>query len=145
MTLETVFSAVSTLSFFSWIGLWLFYKKSETYTYLFSLVLITFAIVYAYFIFTGFSLSAMENFQSLEGIRALFSSDEALLAGWIHYLAFDLFVGMWIAKDAANHEESRWVVLPFLLFTFMMGPLGLLFYFLYQAWKMKKFLKTPFS
>ena len=60
----------------------------------------------------------------------LFSSPYALLAGWIHYLAFDLFTGAWEARDEAWLGISHWVVLPCLVLTFLFGPLGLSLYLL---------------
>ena len=63
---------------------------------------------------------------SVEGLRALFMSDGGIVLGWTHYLAFDLFVGLWIARDADSKGFSRWVQLPILFFTLMAGPLGLL-------------------
>jgi len=46
--------------------------------------------------------------------------------GWTHYLAFDLFIGQWIARDADNKGFNRLVQLPFLFLTLMAGPIGLL-------------------
>ena len=63
---------------------------------------------------------------SVDGLRALFMSDGGIVLGWTHYLAFDLFVGLWIAKDADNKGFSRLVQLPFLFGTLMAGPVGLL-------------------
>ena len=63
---------------------------------------------------------------SVAGIRALFASDGGIVIGWTHYLAFDLFVGLWIAKDADHKGFSRLVQLPFLFATLMAGPCGLL-------------------
>ena len=63
---------------------------------------------------------------SVEGIRALFMSDGGIVLGWTHYLAFDLFVGLWIARDADAKGFSRLVQLPILFFTLMAGPIGLL-------------------
>jgi hypothetical protein len=72
--------------------------------------------------------SAKGHFFSLEGIELLFSDRRALLAGWIHYLAFDLVVGSWIYRDARGHGLAhRWLV-PCLVFTLMYGPIGLLGY-----------------
>ena len=62
---------------------------------------------------------------SIAGLRKLFMSDGGLVIGWTHYLAFDLFTGLWIARDADNKEFSRAAQLPFLFATFMAGPLGL--------------------
>jgi hypothetical protein len=63
---------------------------------------------------------------SIGGIRALFQSDAGIVIGWTHYLAFDLFVGLWMAKDADHKGFSRIVQLPFLFATLMAGPIGLL-------------------
>ena len=52
-----------------------------------------------------------------------------LLAGWIHYLCFDLFIGSWEVRDSEQRGISHWLVLPCLFFTFMLGPVGLLLYF----------------
>jgi len=63
---------------------------------------------------------------SLPGLRALFMNDGGMVLGWTHYLAFDLFVGQWIARDADNKGFHRLVQLPFLFATLMAGPIGLL-------------------
>ena len=65
------------------------------------------------------------DFGSIEGVRAIFASDGGVTVGWLHYLAFDLFVGIWIARDADAKGFSRIVQAPILLATFMAGPLGL--------------------
>jgi hypothetical protein len=69
-------------------------------------------------------------FSTLAGVRSLFRSDALLLAGWIHYLAFDLFVGSWEVRDARRLGIQHLLVVPCLLLTFMLGPVGLLLYFL---------------
>jgi hypothetical protein len=63
---------------------------------------------------------------SIAGLRPLFMSDGGILIGWTHYLAFDLFVGRWIAKDADERGFSRLAQIPFLFATLMAGPIGLL-------------------
>ena len=66
------------------------------------------------------------DFSSIAGVRALFASDGGVVIGWTHYLAFDLFTGLWIARDADHKQFGRLVQLPFLFATFMAGPVGLL-------------------
>lgn len=66
------------------------------------------------------------DFTSIEGIRAIFASDGGVTIGWTHYLAFDLFVGLWIARDADAKHFSRLVQAPILFATLMAGLLGLL-------------------
>jgi len=69
------------------------------------------------------------NFNSLAGVAILFSSSGKLLGGWVHYLAFDLFIGRWIVDDVVASGRSRWWLLPCLPLTFLFGPAGLLLYF----------------
>lgn len=66
------------------------------------------------------------GFGSLADVQALFDVPGVLVAGWVHYLAFDLFVGSWIAERAAALKLHHALLLPVLLLTFMFGPLGLL-------------------
>lgn len=63
---------------------------------------------------------------SIAGLRPLFLSDGGIVLGWTHYLAFDLFAGLWIARDADGKGVGRLVQLPFLVVTLMAGPIGLL-------------------
>jgi hypothetical protein len=65
------------------------------------------------------------DFSTIAGVRAIFGSDAGVTIGWTHYLAFDLFVGLWIARDADAKEVSRLIQAPILLATFVAGPLGL--------------------
>lgn len=144
MTLEAVFAMASTLAFFAWIGLFIFYAQSWVYSTLFSGVLMLLGGTYVFYLIYGISSGDMEGagFGSLAEVKALMGSDEALLAGWIHYLAFDLFVGMWIAHDGWKKDISRWLLLPALLGTFMAGPFGLLLYFLIRAGKTGKLVQS---
>lgn len=70
------------------------------------------------------------GFGSIVEVRALFADDAMLTAGWIHYLAFDLFVGGWIARDAARRSLPWWLLPPCLILCFLFGPTGLLAYML---------------
>jgi len=70
------------------------------------------------------------DFTTIAGVRAIFASDAGVVIGWTHYLAFDLFVGLWIVRDADAKGLSRWVQAPILLATFIAGPLGLLVWLL---------------
>jgi uncharacterized membrane protein YhdT len=68
------------------------------------------------------------GFSSLADVMKLFTNPYAALAGWIHYLAFDLFVGGWEVKDAGKRGISHWFVMPCLILTFLLGPIGFLLY-----------------
>ena len=60
-----------------------------------------------------------------------------LLAGWIHYLAFDLFIGGWETRDAVRNGIPHLLVIPCLLLTFMLGPIGLLAYFALRSGRLR--------
>jgi len=68
------------------------------------------------------------SFTTIEGVRTLFSTDVGMIIGWTHYLVFDLFVGAWEARDAQRRGVNHWILVPCLILTFMLGPIGLFLY-----------------
>ncbi len=72
-------------------------------------------------------------FNSLDGVMGLLRTREAFLAGWVHYLAFDLFTGAWEAETAPAARVPHAVLLVCLFLTFMAGPVGLLTYLVIRA------------
>lgn len=68
------------------------------------------------------------GFGSLNQVHGLFQNPWLLLGGWVHYLAFDLFVGAWEARDARTRGIPHYAVVPCLILTFLFGPMGLLLY-----------------
>ena len=68
------------------------------------------------------------SFFSLSGVMLFFTDPWAATAGWIHYLVFDLFVGAWEVRDARRNDISHALLLPCLIATLMLGPIGLLAY-----------------
>ena len=81
--------------------------------------------------------SDMPDFSTLDGIRSLFQDDTGIVAGWFHYLAFDLFVGSWELSDARKHGIGHAWLVPCLLFTFMMGPAGMALYLAVRWYKLR--------
>lgn len=73
------------------------------------------------------------GFGTLDALMKTFSMKEAVVAGWAHYIVFDLFVGAWIARDAQRVGINQFVVAPSLLLTFLVGPIGLLSYLLLRG------------
>ena len=69
------------------------------------------------------------GFGSLEDVSTLFQNPAVLLAGWIHYLVFDLFIGGWEVRDAQRLGIPHLAVIPCLVLTFLFGPIGFLLYF----------------
>ena len=130
MSLETIFSVCSGLAILGWLGLALAPKLDLTRRLYPSVVApVMLGLVYAYLMisFQG-EAPAEGGFGTLKEVKALFSIDALLLAGWIHYLAFDLFVGAWILRDSQDHQINHFLILPCLFFTLMAGPVGLLLY-----------------
>ncbi len=78
------------------------------------------------------------GFDTLSHVALLFSNRWILLAGWIHYLCFDLFIGSWQVRDATANNISHWLVIPCLFLTFMFGPVGLLLYFALRTARTRK-------
>jgi hypothetical protein len=68
------------------------------------------------------------SFSTLGGVSTLFSNPWLLLAGWLHYLAFDLLMGTWEARDSVERGVPRWLLVPCLFLTLMFGPMGWLIY-----------------
>ncbi len=71
--------------------------------------------------------------RSLAGLTVLFSTPQAALMAWLHFLAFDLLVGAWLVRDSSRHQIPHGFVVPALILTFMLGPLGLLLYLVTKA------------
>ncbi|MAI73266.1 MAG: hypothetical protein CMM01_20485 [Rhodopirellula sp.] len=86
-------------------------------------------LVYLYLVVADFG-DAEGSFTSLAGIVQFFANPKVVLAGWVHYLVFDLFIGCWEVRDSRRHGIHHLLVMPALLLTFLLGPVGLLSYFL---------------
>lgn len=93
-------------------------------------------LVLAVFYVLLFAANGMGDggYGSIAAVQRLFAVPGVLTAGWLHYLAFDLFVGAWIAERAGALGLPHWLVLPLLALTFMFGPAGFLGFELLRAW-----------
>ncbi len=137
MTHEVIFSIANSLALFSWIFLLIFPFRPMTNKILMGVSVALLALAYAVLVFQTLQPADFEKFQTLEGITGLLSVPGAALVGWIHYLAFDLMVGLFIAHNAAKHGIKHIIIIPCLIFTFMLGPVGLLLYFIIR-WSFTK-------
>lgn len=136
MDLEQIFSIAGTLAFVGWLLLIIVPKRPivvHVAGVFFPLIL---ALLYLYFIAMNIR-GAEGGFGSLADVALLFQKRELLLAGWIHYLCFDLFIGAWEVRDSQAHGIPHLVVIPCLIMTFMLGPIGLLFYFAIRSAKLR--------
>lgn len=127
MTPELVFSLSSATAMVAWLLLVLRPRAAWVQRLTGLIVPIVLAVVYAAIIAARF-WRADGGFGSLADVAMLFADPWMLLAGWIHYLAFDLLTGVWETRDAAARGIPHWLVLPCLLLTFMFGPVGWLAY-----------------
>lgn len=80
--------------------------------------------VYAYCAVT-YLIGAEGGYGSLDEVATLLADPRGLLAGWVHYLAFDLFVGAGEVRDARRRGIHHGFVVPCLVATLMLGPIGL--------------------
>jgi hypothetical protein len=140
MTNDQIFSSCSTLAMIGWLILILlpFWKTRDRYVL--GIIIILFSIVYAWLIVINFDKDLMKSFGTLDGVASLFTNKQMLLAGWIHYLAFDLMIGIYILRNAKIHNINHWLTTPTMLLTFMFGPVGLLVYTLIRTGITKKYL-----
>jgi hypothetical protein len=77
------------------------------------------------------------GFGTLEAVMLLFTNRWLVLGGWVHYLAFDLFIGSWEVRDSARLGISHLLVIPCLLLTFLFGPAGLLCYLVLRTMRVR--------
>jgi hypothetical protein len=127
-TAETLFSIANMVAMMGWVLLIVLPQQKVTLMVVRNGVLsMALAVAYAMLIIL-YLFNAEGGFDSLHNVGELFSNPYVLLAGWIHYLAFDLLIGCWQVRDAQRHGLShRWVI-PSLLCTFLAGPAGYLLY-----------------
>ncbi|AUX28400.1 MULTISPECIES: ABA4-like family protein [Sorangium] len=73
------------------------------------------------------------NRPSLAAVASLLGSPAGATIGWVHFLAFDLFVGRWVYLDSRDREISPWLMAPVLYLTLMLGPMGFALYLAVRA------------
>ena len=129
MTPEALFSLASSAVLPGWLLL-VFLPRWKWTTRLVTGVLLPglLGLLYVYLIATRW-VGSEGGFSSLADVKRLFDEPALLLAGWVHYLAFDLFVGTWEVRDAQKLALPHLLVVPCLVLTFLFGPIGLLLYF----------------
>ena len=134
MSPDTVFSGASTLALLSWavlaVSLFLPRLRPATWRITGLAVPLILALAYVVLLPRGMTQAPQGGFGSIVAVRALFASDFALTAGWLHYLAFDLFVGTFIAREGLASRVPALLILPCLVLTFLFGPAGLLLHVL---------------
>ena len=130
-TPATLFSIANPVAMLGWALLLIAPRWSVTRRLVLSGALpLGLAVVYALVIGVHYvgPQSGVGGFSSLADVALLFQDPWALLADWVHYLCFDLAVGIWAVRDAQGRGVPHPLLIPCLLFTFLFGPVGLLLY-----------------
>lgn len=126
LTWEDLFGAAGSVAMLGWAVLILAPRRAWLLALLRNGIVGLLSLFYAILILGYFFGVEGGGFNSIAEVRTLFMSDPVLLAGWVHYLAFDLFLGIWIAEQADRIHIHRIIQAPVLAATFMFGPIGLL-------------------
>lgn len=138
MQMDQLFSLCSAFAMVGWLLLILApswrWTEALVLSGAWSLVLSAVYLVLILFFMPG----AAGGFGSIAEVRALFSMDALLLAGWVHYLAFDLLVGALEVRQARASGIPHLLLVPVLLLTFFLGPVGLLLFFLIKSVRQRK-------
>ena len=138
MTPDTVFTIANSIALFSWIYL---VAAARVTPNLFRVVRLAvpvlFALVYLVALFSA-ERDPDGGFQTLAQVSVLFTQPWMVVAGWLHYLAFDFFVGCWILEKAKSEGIGHgWIILP-MIFTFLFGPVGLLLFLILLGFRKRK-------
>lgn len=130
MTPEAVFNIANPLALLGWILLAVApLAPRAVHLVCARLIPLVFAVIYAALVLVFWTQVEGGGYGSLPEVMALLSNPGMATAGWVHFLAFDLFVGAWITRDAVERSVPHLAILPCLALTFLFGPVGLLAYF----------------
>ncbi|WP_052771900.1 ABA4-like family protein [Vibrio mexicanus] len=87
------------------------------------------SVAYLWLLIAYWGSTPNGGYGNLDQVAALFASPGNLTAGWIHFLAFDLFVGRWMIDEVEKSGTAHWRLIMLLPITFLIGPVGLLLHF----------------
>ena len=135
MEASSIFSIANTFALVSWLLLIFVSKWKYTLRFIIPGSILLLCAVYAFLIVPTLAHFDSSSFSSLANVKALFQDDKAVTAGWIHYLAFDLFVGLYIVEQGKSLKLRRWKYTLCLPFTFMFGPIGLILFYIFKISK----------
>ena len=142
MTYKIIFNIYNTGILIFWLFLLVFPKSKLTQKMTdFPWIPLVIAFGYIYFLGTSDSIFSVD-FSTLSGLTEMFqnSNPRGVAAGWLHYLAFDFWVGCWILRDSQKKGVKHAFIIFPMLFTFMLGPVGVIIYTLVLLFQ-KKLIK----
>lgn len=139
MTPAEVFSIANLMAMPMWLLMIILPKwKITRYLIDYKVIPLLLALLYVIYIFLAFKISGDMDFGNLSSVMVLFTEENAVLAGWVHYLAFDLLVGMWMLDQNKQLGIHQLLMVPCLFGTFMLGPVGFLLFMIIRTTKLKK-------
>lgn len=129
MDMETVFTFANAFVLAGWLAL-LLAPRAPNMADRIASVIMPLLLGVAYLLLAPVFFNATEGgFDSLANVMVLFDNPRAVMAGWLHYLAFDLFIGAWQVRQARVHGIRHLIIIPCLVLTLLLGPIGLLVFF----------------
>lgn len=137
MQANSIFNFANSFVLLGWLLLLVLPHWKYTQAIVQNGIIVLFSALYSYLILKDIGSFNPDSFSTLAKVKALFTNDSAVAAGWLHYLAFDLFVGAYIVRKAKSLAIPRWLYSICLPFTFMFGPIGYLLFFIIKTIKTK--------
>jgi hypothetical protein len=139
MTPSDIFSAANIMAFAMWFLLIILPNwKATRFLINYKVIPICLSLVYAFYIIESLLSGPAMDFGSLEAVMQLFTVENAVLAGWLHYLVFDMLVGMWMLEQNKSLKIHPAIMAPILVATFMMAPIGFLLFMGIRAFNKQK-------
>ena len=139
MTASEVFSLANLIAMPMWLLMIILPNwKVTRFLVDYKLIPLVLSLTYAFYIILALQSGPPMDFGSMEAVMNLFTDENALLAGWVHYLAFDLLVGMWMLEQNRTLKIHQLIMVPCLIGTFMFGPVGFLVFMLVRTIKKQR-------
>ena len=136
MTTADVFSIANTMAMPMWLLLMVLPKwKVTRFLIDYKVIPLLLSLFYVYYMFSHVQSGGGLDFGSLSSVMSLFTMEFAVMAGWVHYLAFDLLVGMWMINQNRELGIHQLLMAPILFATFMLGPVGFLLFMIVRTLK----------
>jgi len=130
--LDTIFSVTTITTMVGWLAL-LLSPLNPTWSERIAGAVLPLLLSVAYAVLLVMLWSDEGGYGDLAGVSALFAQPEGVLVAWVHFLAFDLFVGAWICRQARQDGITFWLVIPCLVLAFLFGPVGYLMFSIIRA------------
>lgn len=140
MSDELVFALCNYSVLPGWLLLWLLPRHAITEKVVHSgLYAVVLGVAYAILLFGDQPGPQGADFFTLEGVSRIFTTPRTIIACWVHYLIFDLFVGAWIGRDCERLGFKAWTALPSQVLTLLFGPVGLLSWIVLRGLRLRRF------